>query len=73
MKIMDKKYLKQDFEELQSYIKDCEEMAQKARNDSNYFGEDWWNDQASNAEMDFLRDYDLEWSDYDRLKKEYQH
>ena len=67
-----KKYLKQDFAELQSYIKDCEEMAQTARASRNDYGEDYWNDRASQAEMEFLRDYDIEWSDYDRLKQEYK-
>ena len=64
--------IKQDFEELQSYIKDCEEMAQKNGASGNWFGSDWWYDKISQAQTDFLNDYDIEWSDYDHLEQEYK-
>lgn len=61
-----------EFAELQRYLTECKMAALDAHDEQNWYGEDWWNDKASQAKMDFLNTYGLSWSDYDKLKQEYK-
>lgn len=64
--------MKLEFVELQRYLTECKMAAQDCHDDQNYYGEDWWNDKATQAQTDFLNTYNLEWSDYDQLEQEFK-
>lgn len=68
----DQEFMELDFAELQGYLTTCKIESLNAHDEQNWYGEDWWNDKAAQAETDFLNTYGLSWSDYDKLEQEYK-